>query len=33
MAVDISENAKLIPEHYHVPGNYENDPNTLVIQR
>lgn len=33
MAVDISANEHLIPEKYKQIGNYENDPNTIVIQR
>ena len=31
MAVDIAETEKLIPEKYKQKGNYENDPNTIVI--
>jgi hypothetical protein len=31
MAVDIAENEKLIPDKYKQKGNYENDPNTIVI--
>ncbi len=33
MAVDIAENEKIIPDKYKQKGNYENDPNTIVIQR
>lgn len=31
--LDIKECEDLIPDKYKQPGNYENDPNTLVIQR
>ena len=33
MALDIKENEHKVPEKYFKPGNYEDDPNTLVIQR
>jgi hypothetical protein len=30
VALDISGNEHLIPDKYKQPGNYENDPKTLV---
>ena len=33
MAIDIAESAHLIPDRYLKPGNYEEDKNSLVIQR